>query len=533
MSALATVATLAQITPVETPAIEWSGLVPLLVLAGAPILLLTLVALVPAAPPRGFYAWYTVATSVIVLASVVPLWERVTDADQGPFNAVAAAVTIDGFSLFFIVLIAASVAMAALLSDDYLRREGLEGPELYVLMMLSGAGGVVMAMANDLIVIFLGLEMLSIALYVMAGYHLRRLESQESAIKYFVLGSFSSAFFLYGIALVYGATGSTNFSDIGAFLSANVLSNQGLLLAGFGLLLVGLGFKIAAVPFHVWTPDVYQGAPTPVTAFLASASKAAGFAAVLRIFVSAFGDFRFEWQPIVYALAVLTLLGGSALAIVQDDVKRMMAYSSISHAGFILLGVHAATDRGTAAALFYLLAYAFMVVGSFAVMTLVAGRGDDDHGIASYRGLSRRKPGLALVFTVFLLAQAGVPLTSGFLAKFYVISAAVEEGAYVLGVIAMVSAVIAAFLYLRVVVAMYMSDEEAEGAADARGAIAVPAGAGITLAAALVFTLVVGIVPNPVVNFARDAVPALLAGPDAGAEPDLGGLPFDLPVEGE
>jgi NADH-quinone oxidoreductase subunit N len=501
---------LAQAGQVQTPTVEWVGLVPLLVLAGAPVLLLTLVALVPARPPKGTWAAFTVVTSVVAMLACIPLWDRVRDPERGAFNTVADAVVIDGFSLFFAVVIAASIALVALLADDYLRREGLDGPELYVLMMLSGAGGLLMAMANDLIVLFIGLETLTIALYVMCGFHLRRLESQESAIKYFVLGSFSSAFLLYGIALVYGATGSTNFSRIGAFLAGNVLDADGLLLAGFALLLVGLGFKISAVPFHVWTPDVYQGAPSPVTAFVASASKAAGFAALLRVFLSTFEGYRLDWQPVLWALAVLTLLVGSILAIVQDDVKRMMAYSSISHAGFILVGAYAATDRGMAGALFYVLAYAFMVIGSFAVITLVGRPGDADHALPAYRGLSARRPALALVFTLFLLAQAGVPLTSGFLAKFYVIGAVVEEGGYVLAVLAMVSAVIAAFVYLRVIIAMYMGDpEEGEAAA---APVRVPFGAGVTIAVAAAFTLVVGILPGAVVDFARDAVPVLLAG---------------------
>jgi NADH-quinone oxidoreductase subunit N len=424
------------------------------------------------------------------------------------------ALTIDGFSIFFSILIAVSIALAALLADGYLRREGLEGPELYALMLMSGAGGVIMAMANDLIVVFLGLEILSIALYVMAGMHLRRTESQEAAIKYFVLGAFSSAFLLYGIALVYGATGSTNMGDISAFLSGNLLEAEGLLLAGFALLLVGLGFKVAAVPFHVWTPDVYQGAPSPVTAFMASASKAAGFAALLRVFTSTFATHSSDWRPVVWALAVLTLVVGSVLAVVQRDVKRMLAYSSINHAGFVLVAVEANTDRGVAGALFYLLAYAFMVVGSFAVVTLVGRRGDAAHDLDDYRGLSRERPALALAFTVFLLSQAGVPLTSGFFAKFYVIGAAADAESYALAVIAMVTAVVSAFLYLRIIVAMYFSGDEVEAdAATGRARIAVPWGAALSLVVAVAVTLAVGILPDIVSDVADDAVPVLVAGP--------------------
>ena len=505
----------AQLEPVATPAIDWFAISPLLVLVGAALFLLTAAALTTTAPPKGFYALFTVVSALVAVVCSALLWERVTDPTEGPFAAIAGAVTIDGFTLFFTVVISVAIALGALSADDYLRREGLDGPELYVLMLLSGAGGVVMAMANDLIVVFLGLETLSIALYVMAGFHLRRLESQESAIKYFVLGSFSSAFLLYGIALVYGATGSTNFSEIARFLSANVLIANGLLFAGFALLLVGLGFKVAAAPFHVWTPDVYQGAPTPVTGFMASAAKAAGFAALLRVFMSTFELYRVDWRPIMWALAVLTLVVGSFLAIVQSDVKRMLAYSSISHAGFVLVGVEAASDRGVAGALFYLLAYTFMVAGSFGVVTVVGGRGDAAHDLSSYRGLSARRPVLALAFTVLLLAQAGVPLTSGFLAKFYVIGAAVESNSYALALVAMVSAVVSAFVYLRITVAMYMSDADggdaALGVPIPPGSVRVPPAAALGLAVAVAFTIAVGLLPSTVVDFARDAVPVLIS----------------------
>jgi NADH-quinone oxidoreductase subunit N len=500
----------AEVEALPTPAVDWSATSPLLVLAVGALLLLGVTALTRRTPPPGTYAWFTVLTCAVTLVAAAVLWDRIDE--DGPIGAVAGALAVDGFGVFFIVLVAVAVALAALLADDYLRREGLDGPELYALMLLSGLGGVVMALANDLVVLFLGLEILSISLYVLAGYHLRRIESQESAIKYFVLGAFSSAFLLYGIALVYGATGSTNLADIAAFLEQNVLREEGLLLGGFALLLVGLGFKVAAAPFHVWTPDVYQGAPSPVTAFMASASKAAGFAAMLRVFVTTFGLFEEDWRPIVFALAVLTLAVGSFLAIVQTDVKRMLAYSSINHAGFVLVGVQAASDRGVAGALFYLLAYTFMVVGSFGVVTLVGGRGDADHGLDAYRGLSSRRPTLAMVFTVLLLAQAGVPLTSGFLAKFYVIGAAVESDSYALALLAMLSAVVSAFLYLRIIVAMYMQAPDEAGADDTRARrVPVPLTAGLSLAVAVGFTLVVGLVPGAVVDFARDAVPVLVA----------------------
>jgi NADH-quinone oxidoreductase subunit N len=489
-------------SPIDVPTVDYGSILPALILIGGALFLLALGGVNRKPPIPGTYALFTIVTAGGALWFSFDLWDEVNHGMAR--TTIADAVIVDGFSVFFMVLVSVTVVLGALLADGYLRREGLEGPEYYVLMLLSASGGVLMGEANDLIVVFLGLEILSIALYVLAGYYQRRPASQEAAIKYFVLGAFSSAFFLYGIALVYGASGSTNLGAIAGLLRERPLTS-GVLLAGFAFLLVGLGFKVAAVPFHMWTPDVYQGAPTPVTGFMAAGAKAAGFAALLRIFVSTFGPERLDWQPIVFGLAVATLLVGSVLAIVQTDIKRMLAYSSISHAGYVLVGLQAATDRGVAGALFYLLAYTFMVLGSFGIVALVARRGDERHSLDSYRGLATRRPVLALAFTVFLLAQAGVPLTSGFLAKFYVIGAAVDSHAYSLAIIAMLAAVIAAFFYLRVIVLMYMGGENAEADAEAGGPIRVPIGAGAALAISLAFTLVVGFLPSVVIEFARDA----------------------------
>jgi NADH-quinone oxidoreductase subunit N len=434
---------------------------------------------------------------------------------------VGGALAFDGYTVLFMVLVSSAVVLFALISDSYLRREGLVGPELYVLALLSGSGAIIMAEANDLIVVFLGLEILSIALYVLAGYHRRRVESGEAAMKYFILGAFSSAIFLYGIALVYGATGSTRLDEIATFLAQTHLAKS-VLLAGVALIIVGLGFKVAAVPFHTWTPDVYQGSPTPVTGFMAAVAKAAGFAALIRILISGFATIRVDWQPIIWALAAITLLVGSVLAIVQTDIKRMLAYSSISHAGYVLVGVQAASRDGTAGALFYLLAYTFMIFGSFAIVSVIGGRGEARNDLGAYRGLSTRRPGLALLFAVFLLAQAGVPFTSGFLAKFYVVSAAVERGEYALAVIAMLAAAIAAFFYLRVGILMYspVEGEGSEGALSAgsgglggvavaappeTGRIVIPTGVGIALALCVAFTIAIGVAPAPIIGFARHA----------------------------
>ncbi|HUP87166.1 MAG TPA: NADH-quinone oxidoreductase subunit N [Acidimicrobiales bacterium] len=493
-----------QLGPLAFPQVAYSDIGPIIILVAGAMALLTIASLVRSKPGRGFYALFTVCTAAAALISSAWLWLRLDDAASGPRFAFSNMIAVDGFAVFFFVVIAVAVVLAALLADGYLRREQLDGPEFYVLALLSGAGGMLMAAANDLIVIFLGLETLSIALFVLAGFHRRRAESGEAAMKYFVLSAFSSAFLLYGIALTYGSTGTTNLAGIAQWLAANVAVTNGILFAGLAFLLVGFGFKVAAVPFHTWTPDVYQGSPTPVTAFMAGASKTAGFAALLRVFFSTFSVLRPDWKPLIWALAVASLLVGSALAIVQTDVKRMLAYSSISHAGYILVGLQAANDRGLAASLFYLLAYTFMVMGSFAIATLVGRRGDADHDLESYKGLARRRPAVALGFTVLLMAQAGVPFTSGFLAKFYVITAAVQSHSYALALIAMLAAVVAAFFYLRIILTMYSSADD-EDAATTPARLTVPFGAGLVLVAAVAFTLIAGILPQTFFDFAKDA----------------------------
>jgi len=500
--------------PIETPDIAWFSLLPLLVLTVGAVLLVLVSSLMKERLFQGFHAAFTCVTAGAAIGTSVYLWNRIHD--EGPSAAIAGAVAVDRFSVFLTVVICVAVILAALVSDAYLCREDLDGPEYYVLMLLSAAGGVVMAMANDLIVVFLGLEILSIAAYVMAAMQRHRTESQEAGLKYFVLGAFSSAFFLYGIAMVYGATGSTNLSRIATFLAENVLLSDGVLLVGLMLLLVGLGFKVAAVPFHSWSPDVYQGAPSPAVSYLASAVKVAAFGSLLRIFVTVFHQWEVDWQPVVYALAVASLVVGAVLAAVQTDVKRMMAYSSINHAGFILLGVQAASDDGTAAALFYLAAYAAIIAGTFGIITIVSGRRDRRTSVDDFAGLGRRRPALALGFCVLLFAQAGVPFTSGFFAKFGVIVAAVDARSYWLAIVAMVTAVVSAFVYLRVVVAMYMADDEAseagtEGDSAARPKEALPFTAGLGVALAVAITLVVGVLPWLVTEVAKDAVPVLVA----------------------
>ena len=496
-------------TAIEGVDVAWSAVAPVLVLVGSALLLLVADALSRRKAAPGMYALFTSIAAAGAIAFAIPLWDRVQDPEQGPFSTLGQAFGVDGFSIFCSIVICFAVILGALLLDGWLRREEMEGAEPYVLMLLSASGGLMMASANDLIVMFLGLEILSIAVYVLAAMHLRKITSQEAGVKYFVLGAFASAFFLYGIALTYGATGSTNLLDISTFLSTTVLADSGLLLAGIALLLVGFAFKVSAVPFHFWTPDVYQGAPSPSVAWMASGVKVAGFAGLLRVFYLAFDTYRLDWQPIVFAVAAVTMVVGSVLAVVQTDVKRMLAYSSINHAGFVLVGVQAASAQGVEAALFYLAAYTFMVAGSFGIITLVGRKGDVGHSLDDYRGLSRDRPALALAFALFLFAQAGVPLTSGFFAKFYVLTAAIDAGSTWLAIIAMLTAVIAAFLYLRIIVSMYMSVEDASEPRT----IPVPFTAGLAIVLSLAVTIGVGLFPGILADPAKDATPALVLEP--------------------
>ncbi|MBK5224626.1 MAG: NADH-quinone oxidoreductase subunit N [Acidimicrobiia bacterium] len=514
LSNLGVLAQIAEFTPLDTPEVQWAALLPLLILAGGGVVLLTVSSLVKAMAAPGVNAAATVLVGLASIIACVPVWQRVQDPERGPFTAVGGVIGIDGFSILATGLIAASVILAALLLDDYLRREDIDGVEMYALLLLSASGGVIMASANDLIVMFLGLEALSIAIYVMAAMHRRRIESQEAGFKYFIVGAFSSAFFLYGIAMVYGATGSTNLVEIATFLANNLLLRNGVLMLGMALLLVGFGFKVSAVPFQGWTPDVYQGAPTPVTAFMASAVKVAAFAGLIRVFYLALGTYSLDWKPAIYALAVLSMIIGATFAVVQTDVKRMMAYSSISHAGFVLVAVQAGTEKGVTAAIFYLTSYVFMVAGSFGVISLVGRRGDAAHSLDDYRGLSRSRPGLALAFTVFLLAQAGVPLTSGFVAKFNVIAAAVDARSFWLALIAMLASVIAAVLYLKIIVAMYLTGDDAEADDSVAGPkVSIPLPAAAAIGIAIVATLAIGVLPGYLFEVAGDAVPVLIALP--------------------
>ena len=481
------------------PSIHYLALAPVLIFFGASLFLLLASAMWRRTVPTSFSTTITVLASAAVL--VVNLFEWHDLDRHGASTTVAHALVLDGFSVVATAVIAVATALAALVAHDWMARENVRGPEFQILALASTAGAILMAQANDLIVIFLGLEILSLGLYVLVAIDRRKSTSAEAALKYFILGGFASAIFAYGAALLYGATGSTNISTIAYFLGSNVLLKPGLLYAGGALLLVGFAFKVAAVPFHMWSPDVYEGAPTPVTGYMASIVKVGAFAALLRVLVSALGTQADTWRPILWALIVLTTVLGAALALPQRNAKRLLAYSSINHAGFILIGVWAFDARGVAATLFYLMTYAPTVVATFAIVTVVGGLGDERHSLELYRGLARRQPWLGASLAVLLLSQLGAPLTAGFYAKFSVLAAAVDAAGSPLALIALLSAAIAASFYLRWTVVLYAEpDDELDVSR-----ISVPTATKVVIATGVAVTLVFGVWPGPLVALAQHA----------------------------
>jgi NADH-quinone oxidoreductase subunit N len=495
------------IAAVTIPRVDWYSIAPVVmpVAAGIAILLLRAVA---RQRVRTYEPALAIGAIGLLLSGffLTKQWSIVID--HGPADAMAHMTAVDGFSVFVSTVVIVSALLTLLLSSDYLVRRGIESrPEYVALLLFSVTGMLAMAAANDLIVVFVALEILSIPLYVLAAYDRRRARSLEAGIKYFVLGAFSSAIFLYGVALVYGATGSTGLVDIQSYLTTHVLGAEGTLLAGLALLLVGLGFKIAAVPFHMWTPDVYEGAPSPVTAFMSSATKAAGFAALLRVLFTGLAPYQSDWRDLVFVLAVLTLLVGSVAALLQTDLKRLLAYSSIAHAGYVLIGVQAGTARGLQSALVYLLVYSFMTIGAFALVTALGGR-DDTHAIEDLRAFGRRRPVVAGLLAFFLLAQAGIPPTSGFIAKLGVFAAAAGAHSYALLIVGVVTSVITAYFYLRVILTMYAA-EDTQTEPDEVEVEARPVWVGLPTATVLTVcvlaTLWIGILPTIVQDFAHHA----------------------------
>jgi NADH-quinone oxidoreductase subunit N len=455
---------------------------------------------------RRVLGWIAFAGTLVALASI-----HIAVREEG--FAYSRLISADNFSIFVHVVVIGAAALAILGSIDYLEREGIQRGEFYALVLFATAGMGILAGANELITAFIGLEMSSISSYILCGFRRKAKESNEAAMKYFLLGSFATAFFLYGIAMIYGAAGTTYIDSAKAALE-HQLAISGhiapLAILGLGLIFVGLGFKVVAAPFQVYAPDVYEGAPTPVTALLASAPKAATFALMIRIFDVSFHSVSNTWFWVIWISAVLTMFIGNLGALVQTNVKRMLAYSSIAHAGYILVAFAASTEFGVAAVLFYLAAYVLMKVGAFLVITHLGQQGEKRLGIQDYAGLGMKQPALAACFSLFLLALLGLPATGGFLGKFFAFQGALDSAkshgvwVIVLVVVAAINSVIGAYYYVRVIVAMYFWPESTEYV-PTRVTPAVT----IALFVAAAGTLYLGIVPGRVHSLAITAAHSL------------------------
>ena len=506
---------------IPTPHIEYWQLSPMLLVFGVAVVGVLVEAFAPRSQRRPLHVGLTLAGLAGAFALTIAVG---ASAHLPPGHVVAmGSVAVDGPALFIqgtilvlafvsVLLLAersgdvsAFVAQAAAVPGSAEEREGLLAgvthTEVYPLTMFAVAGMLLFPAANDLLTMFVALEVLSLPLYLLCGLaRRRRLLSQEAAMKYFLLGAFSSAFFLFGVAMLYGFSGSVGLAAIAAAASSNV-GSFALLYAGIALLGVGLLFKIGAVPFQAWKPDVYQGAPTPVTALMASCTVVAAFGALMRVFYVAFGQLTWDWRPAMWVVAILTMVVGAIIAITQTDVKRLLAYSSIAHAGFILTGVVAASTLGLSSSLFYLAVYGFTTIGAFAVVTLVRDETGEAAHLRRWAGLGKRSPLIAGIFAFFLLAFAGIPLTSGFTGKFAVFQAAIAGGALPLVIVGVLSSAVAAFFYVRVIVLMFFSDPAPDGPSVVTPGLFT----GAAVAIGALTTLVFGIVPGPLLNLANHA----------------------------
>lgn len=440
-------------------------------------------------------AWLSLAALIVTGLVSLSAWNN-------PQTGFYGAVELDNFATFFNLIFIIAAGLTILMSDDYLKREDFPIGEYYPLILFITAGAMWMASGTDLMTIFLGLEVLSVSLYVLAGLFRTQLRSNEAGLKYFLLGSFSTGFLLYGMALVYGATSTTNINGIAQALQNNggLLSNP-LMIAGMILMSTGFLFKIAAAPFHMWTPDVYQGAPTPVTAFMSAGPKAAAFAAFLRVYGVGLADMSDQWTTLLWALAVLTMVVGNVIAISQTNLKRMLAYSSVAHAGYALVGMVAFNEVGVSGILFYMLVYTFMNLGAFGVLVLAGKKGEDNLTLDGFAGFGFRRPFLGVAMAIFLFSLMGIPPTAGFAGKFYIFAGAIKEGYIWLAVLGILTSAISLYYYLRVLVVMYFRDPVEDFAW-----VKMPAGAMISIVLAIVGVLLLGIIPGPVMDLARLAI---------------------------
>ncbi|MFI5827486.1 NADH-quinone oxidoreductase subunit NuoN [Streptomyces sp. NPDC051578] len=537
---LLTVAAADPATRIPAPHIEYAQLAPTLIVVGAAVLGVLVEAFVPRKHRYYVQVFLAVAALAAAFAAVVGLAAGGYGNSKARIAAMG-AIAVDGPALFLqgTILLASIVAVFTFAerrldpaahgkrvdsfaaqaasvpgsdSEKAAVKAGFTTTEVFPLALFAISGMLIFPAADDLLTLFIALEVFSLPLYLLCALARRqRLMSQEAAVKYFLLGAFSSAFLLFGIALLYGYAGSVSYAVIADVVDgtiskidpalASTMGNDALLLIGGALILMGLLFKVGAVPFHMWTPDVYQGAPTPVTGFMAAATKVAAFGALLRLLYVVLPGLRWDWRPVMWGVAIVTMLAGAVIAVTQTDVKRLLAYSSIAHAGFILAGVIATSAEGVKSVLFYLGAYSFVTIGAFAVVTLVRDAGGEATHLSKWAGLGRRSPLTAAVFAVFLLAFAGIPLTSGFAGKFAVFKAAAEGGAGVLVVVGVISSAIAAFFYIRVIVLMFFSEPKADGPT-----VAVPSPLTMTtIAVGVAVTLVLGVAPQYFLDLAGHA----------------------------
>lgn len=480
--------------PIPVPTIDVLPVLPVVIVAATALLILVLGVVIPRRSTQ-VLALLTLLGLGAAAAAALFLWGESGVAYGG-------MLATDNLSLFFGLVLIAGAALTVLLSWEYLDREGISYGEFFTLILLALAGMMFLAAGNDLLVIFLALETLSLALYILVGFARERRSSEEAALKYFLLGAFASAILLYGIALVYGATGTTNLAGLAAGAGGRLLDNP-LLLAGVVLITVGFGFKLALVPFQMWTPDVYQGAPTPVTAFMSVATKAAAFAALLRLAMGALPALADVWAPMLAALAVLSMTVGNLAALAQRNIKRMLAYSSIAHAGYILVAIVAGGETGQAGVLFYLVAYTFMNVGAFAVVEALE-RHEEGLELGDYAGLAARAPLLAAAMALFLFSLAGFPPTAGFFAKFYVFNAAVQQGYTWLAVIGVLNSLVGVAYYVGVIVQMYMREPGRTPATPELSRALT-----LALIVAAVAVLLFGLWPSPVLDLARQSLAVL------------------------
>ncbi len=484
-------ALLAAGAPIPHPPLTFEPVAPELILVGVALALMLLDALSPRTPKRT-HAWIAFAGVVAAIVESALLWNW-----HGQKVVLGGMVAADRYAVFLRFVILGIALLAVPLAQHYLERTGEWRGEFFPLLLFAVTGMTLIVAAADLILVFLALEILSLSLYLLTGFSLRRLRSVEGAMKYFLLGAFSSAFFLYGVAMAYGAAGTTNLAGIGHALTGGGSAAAGgtttFAFLAIGLLAAGFGFKVALVPFHMWAPDAYQGAPTPVTAFMSAATKVAAFGAFIRVFTVALGPLGSDWRPLLAVLAGVSIVAGSVLAIAQTNVKRMLAYSSVAHAGFILIGLAAGNAAGRQAALFYLASYGAMILGAFAVVMFVSGRGERAQDLADYRGLAIRHPMLGGALALFLLSLAGIPLTAGFISKLAVFSAAFQAGEGWLVILGVVASVVGAFFYLRLVILMYMQERESEAVAAARTRAPVAA---VAVAVPALATVLFGVFPQ-------------------------------------